>query len=58
MKNHDGFPVWVDSPMAAETTNIYSDDMTDYYDEKTLELLKSGVNPIIFDDLNLFRIKR
>ena len=39
--------------MAAETTNIYSDDMTDYYDEKTLELLKSGVNPIIFDDLNL-----
>ncbi|MBP3481523.1 MAG: MBL fold metallo-hydrolase [Clostridia bacterium] len=53
VKNHDGFPVWVDSPMAAETTNIYSDDMTDYYDEKTLELLKSGVNPIIFDDLNL-----
>ena len=53
VKNHDGFPVWVDSPMAVETTNIYSDDMTDYYDEKTLELLKSGVNPIIFDDLNL-----
>ena len=53
IKGHDGFPVWVDSPMAAETTSIYSDDMTDYYDAQTLELIESGVNPIIFDDLRL-----
>lgn len=53
IKNHDHFPVWVDSPMAAETTNIYSGDMMDYYDDQTLELINSGISPIIFDDLKL-----
>ena len=53
IKNHDHFPVWVDSPMAVETTHVYSDDMMDYYDSQTLELLKAGVNPILFDDLKL-----
>lgn len=53
IKGHDGFPVWVDSPMAVETTNIYSKDMEDYYDEQTIKLVESGINPISFDGLNL-----
>ena len=53
VKNHDGFPVWVDSPLAVEATSIYSGGLTDYYDEETLELLNKGINPIIFDGLHL-----
>ncbi len=55
VKNHDGFAVWVDSPLAVEATNIYShsDGMRDYYDDETLKLLKDGKNPIRFDGLCL-----
>lgn len=50
---HDGFSVYVDSPLAAEATNIYSDGMTDYYDAETLELLSRGIDPIKFNGLKL-----
>ncbi len=53
VKGHDGFPVYVDSPMAIEATHIYSDGMTDYYDNETLELLENGIDPIFFSDLRL-----
>lgn len=53
IKNHDNFPVWVDSPLAVEATEIYSAGLTDYYDNETLELLAEGVNPILFNGLNL-----
>ena len=50
---HDGFAVVVDSPLSAEATSIYSDGLTDYYDDETLELLKLGTDPIKFDGLQL-----
>ncbi len=50
---HDGFPVVVDSPLSVEATGIYSDGLTDYYDDETLELLKIGIDPIKFDGLYL-----
>jgi metallo-beta-lactamase family protein len=53
IKYHDGFPVYVDSPLAVEATNIYSGEMKDYYDDETLELLAKGINPIHFPDLKL-----
>ena len=53
IKGHDNFPVYVDSPLAVEATEIYSSDLTDYFDNETLELLKKGVNPIKFSDLKL-----
>ncbi len=53
IKNHNNFPVFVDSPLAVETTNIYSSGMTDYYDKETLDLLSRGINPILFDGLRL-----
>ena len=28
VKNHDGFEVWIDSPLAVEATKIYAGDMT------------------------------
>ncbi|MDE7390015.1 MAG: MBL fold metallo-hydrolase, partial [Lachnospiraceae bacterium] len=53
VKNHGNFPVWVDSPLAVEATEIYNKDMYDYCDEDTLELLKNGIDPIKFPNLNL-----
>ncbi len=53
IKGHDGFPVYVDSPMAVEATNVYSSGMTDYYDSETLELLEKGIDPINFEGLSL-----
>lgn len=53
IKNHANFPVWVDSPLAVEATEIYSGGLTDYYDEETLTLLNEGKNPILFNGLNL-----
>ena len=50
---HDGFPVYVDSPLAVEATKIYSCGMLDYYDEETLALLEAGIDPIIFPELRL-----
>ena len=53
VKNHAHFPVYVDSPLAVEATEIYSGSLYGYYDEETAALLKSGINPIKFPDLKL-----
>lgn len=54
LKGHDRFPVYVDSPLAVEATNIYSaDDMEPYYDDETMALKILGINPIRMDDLYL-----
>lgn len=51
--HHPNFPVYVDSPLSARATNIYSGDLTGYADEETVEVIKSGYNPIRFPDLRL-----
>lgn len=53
VQGHDRFPVYVDSPLAVEATNIYAGDLVGYYDTETLALLKEGINPIRFADLKL-----
>lgn len=55
VQGHAGFPVYVDSPLAVEATNIYSadDEMAAYYDDETLQLLRQGINPIRFPGLVL-----
>ena len=53
IKGHEGFPVYVDSPLAVEATRIYSCGMLDYYDDETLALLAKGTDPILFPDLRL-----
>ena len=47
---HD-FPVYVDSPMAIEATQVFSRDVTENCDEETCALLRAGVNPLRFDGL-------
>ena len=53
IKGHDRFPVYVDSPLAVEATEIYSGSMLDYYDPETKALLQQGINPIKFPDIKL-----
>ena len=53
VRGHEGFPVYVDSPLAVEATRIYSAGLTDYYDRETLELLARGIDPITFPELRL-----
>ncbi len=53
IKRHHGFPVYVDSPLAVEATNIYSMDMNDFYDDETVALKAKGIDPIHFKDLRL-----
>lgn len=51
VKNHDGFQVWVDSPLANEATNIFRERMYSDFDEEARELLEQGINPIGFEGL-------
>ena len=53
VKGHENFVVYVDSPLAVEATKIYQDNLTGYYDEETLALVKQGINPISFLGLRL-----
>lgn len=47
---HDGFEVWVDSPLAIEATKIFMQRMSDF-DEEAAELVNKGINPISFEGL-------
>ncbi len=55
IRGHEGFPVYVDSPLAVEATRIYQDDeaMRPYFDQETLDLLEAGIDPINFPDLRV-----
>jgi metallo-beta-lactamase family protein len=48
---HDGFPVYVDSPLANEATDIFVNNRESCYDEEALSFVRKGINPISFDDL-------
>ena len=49
---HDGFKVYVDSPMANEATAIYLQCDRSCLDDETKALLDAGVNPIWFEGLS------
>ncbi|MBO5248264.1 MAG: MBL fold metallo-hydrolase [Clostridia bacterium] len=53
VRGHDKFPVYVDSPLAAEATAIFLQCNPVCFDEETLSLLNQGVNPIWFDDIRM-----
>ena len=53
VKGHDGFPVYVDSPLAIEATEIFRENLAECYDRETKELVLSGINPIGFEGLRL-----
>ncbi len=50
---HDGFPVYVDSPLAVEATKIYYGGLEEYYDAEMLELISRGINVLEFPGLQI-----
>lgn len=50
---HDGFEVYVDSPLAVEATHVFKENMQECFDEETKELVRQGINPIGFHGLKL-----
>lgn len=46
VRGHDGFPVYVDSPLAVEATGIFLQCDLSCLDEKTIEIVRQGFNPI------------
>ena len=50
---HDGFPVYVDSPLAVEATGVFLQCDHSCLDEETMALVEQGINPLWFDGLTL-----
>ena len=46
------FPVYVDSPMAVEATEVFTDHALDCYDEEAMELVKKHINPVFSMELS------
>ena len=53
VKGHEGFHVYVDSPLAVEATGIFHKNEHECFDEKAMELVRQGINPITFPGLRL-----
>ena len=50
---HPGFPVYIDSPLAIEATGIFIQCDRSCFDEKTIEILDQGKNPIWYEGTRL-----
>ena len=53
VKGHDGFPVYVDSPLAVEATGIFLQCDVSCLDPETRAVLQAGYNPIWSDGVQL-----
>ena len=53
VKGHENFPVYVDSPLAVEATEIFQDNRMECFAGEALELVQQGINPIAFSGLKL-----
>ncbi|MEA4973620.1 MAG: MBL fold metallo-hydrolase [Candidatus Metalachnospira sp.] len=51
IKGHEGFKVYVDSPLAIEATKVFNENTVSFYDDEALELIRKGINPISFEGL-------
>lgn len=53
VKNHPDFPVYVDSPLAENSTSVFLQCDKEYLDEESQYIMDLGVNPLIFPGLNI-----
>lgn len=51
VRGHDGFPVYVDSPLANEATAVFLQCDVSCLDEEARNLMARGIDPIAFDGL-------
>jgi len=50
---HDGFPVFVDSPLASAATKIYLENGDFCYDAEAKSFVDKGINPLEFEGLTI-----
>lgn len=53
VQGHDGFKVYVDSPLAIEATRVFAENYLDCYDTEAMALVKQGINPLEFSGLEV-----
>lgn len=53
LPDYPDFPVYVDSPLAVEATEIFIENKEHCFDEAAMALVKKGINPITFPGLRL-----
>ena len=53
VKNHENFPVYMDSPLAVEATHVFNENIKECFDEEALDLVERGINPITFPGLRV-----
>jgi len=53
VRGHEGFPVYLDSPLAIKATEIFVKSAENNFDAEMRRLLGTGINPISFADLRL-----
>ena len=46
-----GFEVYVDSPLAIESTNIFGKNTHECFDEEAMKFIDAGINPLVFEGL-------
>ena len=57
VKGHEGFEVYVDSPLASKSTTIFRENFSECFDEEALALVRSGQNPLSFPGLRISETK-
>ncbi len=50
---HDGFPVFVDSPLASAATRVFVENAEFCYDAEAKAFVDEGINPLDFDGLTI-----
>lgn len=53
VRGHEGFPVYMDSPLAIAATEIFTEADSRFFDEEMNALLRKGINPLRFEGLKL-----
>ena len=53
VEGHSNFPVYVDSPLAVEATQIFNRNIAACFDDEAMELVEQGINPLQFKGLTL-----
>ena len=53
VKGHEDFPVYVDSPLAVEATEIFQENRMECFAGEALDMVREGINPLSFPGLKL-----
>ncbi|MEG0793026.1 MAG: MBL fold metallo-hydrolase, partial [Lachnospiraceae bacterium] len=53
ISKYPDFQVYVDSPLAIEATNVFTNNMKDCFDEDAMKMVNQGENPLVFPGLKL-----